>query len=50
LQFSSGAKHVAITAPVVIEAAGIAGVATLTAARSRAENTLRAKHPMLINC
>jgi hypothetical protein len=39
LQFSSGAKHVAIAAPVGIDEAGTTGIATLKTEKSRAENT-----------
>jgi hypothetical protein len=49
LQFSSGAKQVAIAAPVVIDEAGATAMAALAAAKSRAENTLSGKHTILIN-
>jgi hypothetical protein len=40
---------VAIAAPVVIDEAGATAMAALTAAKSRAENTLSGKHTILIN-
>jgi hypothetical protein len=50
LQFSSGAKHAAIAAPVVVDEAGATGMAALNAAKSRAENTFLENHRILINC
>ena len=46
MQFSSGAKHVAIVAPAVIDETG---VTEMKPAKSRAENTSSEKHPILIN-
>jgi hypothetical protein len=50
LQFSSGAKQVAIAAPVVIDAAGATETtAANIGAKSRAASTYRGKHTILIN-
>jgi len=50
IQFSSGAKQVAIAAPVVIDETGGHGIAALNATKSRAANTFSGKRTILINC